>query len=95
MAETLATLPGVVYSSRQCLTSLVNYNRTKKAVEIAFRKQIDGIGYSFVEILVATPTCWKMSPLEGLKWVKEQMIAEFPIGEFKNTEEIAIGHRVG
>ena len=90
----MAGLPGVVYSARHSVTSLAGYNRTKKAVETAFRKQIDGIGYGFVEILVATSTCWKMSPQEGLKWLEEEMMAEFPLGEFKNTDEIVISHRV-
>jgi len=95
VAEFLATLPGVVYSARHCLTSLATYNRTKRAIKTAFMKQIDGIGYGFVEILVATSTCWKMSPQEGLKWLEEHMMAEFPLGEFKNTDEVVIKHQLG
>ena len=95
VAEFVATLPGVVYSARHCLTSFANYKKTKNAIETAFKKQIDGVGYGFVEILVVTPTCWKMSPLEGLKWVKEHMMAEYPLGEFKNVAEIPTGHYVG
>ena len=95
VAEFVATLPGVVYSARHSLTSFANYKKAKKAVETAFQKQINGVGYGFVEILVVTPTCWKMYPLEGLKWVKEQMMVEYPLGEFKNVEKITTGHRLG
>jgi 2-oxoglutarate ferredoxin oxidoreductase subunit beta len=91
VAELLATLPGVVYSARWALTSLANYYHAKKAIETAFKKQIDGIGYSFVEVLSATPICWKMRTTEALKWVEEYMIPEYPLGEWKNIDS-ALGY---
>lgn len=87
MAELMASLRGVSYSARVALNTVANYNRARRALRTAFQKQIDGIGYSFVEILSACPPNWKMTPLEALEWIGREMIEEFPLGEFKNVKD--------
>ena len=88
VAEMLAILRGTAYSARGALTSRKNYNQTKKFLNLALQKQMDGIGYGFVEILSACPSTLHMPPNKALKWVEEYMIAEYPLGEFKNVKEI-------
>jgi 2-oxoglutarate ferredoxin oxidoreductase subunit beta len=63
-----------------------NYQRTKKYVRTAFQKQIDGIGFSFVEVLSACPPNWHLSPPECLKRIEYEVIPEFPLGEFKKED---------
>ena len=85
IAEMLATIKGVAYSARGAINNFANYQRTKKYVKSAFQKQIDGVGFSFVEILVACPVNWHLEPLKAMKRL-EEVIAEYPLGEFKNVE---------
>jgi 2-oxoglutarate ferredoxin oxidoreductase subunit beta len=87
-AELAVAFKGVAYSARGALNSPANYQRAKGYVRKAFQKQLDGVGLSFVEILSACPPNWHMSPAESLKWINEQMIAEFPLGEFKDVDRI-------
>ena len=41
-----------------------------------------------VELLSTCPTNWGMTPLEALKFVEDEMIPVFPLGEFKRIPEI-------
>jgi 2-oxoglutarate ferredoxin oxidoreductase subunit beta len=88
VAELAATFRGVKYSARGSLTSPANYQRTKKHIKIAFQKQLDHVGLSFVEILSACPANWHLTPVESLKWIEEKMIPEFSLGEFKNVDQV-------
>ena len=86
--ELLATIRGVAYCARGAVNTPANYQRTKKYVRTAFQKQIDDVGLSFIEILSACPPNWRMTPLQSLKWIEENMIPEFPLGEFKNVDRL-------
>ncbi|MDY6968904.1 MAG: thiamine pyrophosphate-dependent enzyme [Spirochaetota bacterium] len=92
VAELMATFPGVAYSARCALTSMSDFIKTKKSVKTAFQKQIDGIGLSIVEILSACPPSMKLSPIKSIEWIKEHMINEFPLGEFKNIDTPCEGY---
>ena len=56
----------------------------KKAIEKAFRNQVEGKGFSLVEVLSACPTNWGMSPSDALKWIDEKMIPYYPLGVYKD-----------
>lgn len=88
VAELAAVMKGVAYSARVSVHTPANYQRAKKAVKVAVQKQIDGIGYGFVEFLSACPASWRMTPRECLAFIDERMIAEYPLGEFKNVDRI-------
>ena len=87
-AEMIATFKGAAYSARGAFNTPYNYERTRGYIKTAFRKQMDSVGLSFVEILCACPANWRMSPIDSLKWIEEKMIPEFPLGEFKNVDRI-------
>ena len=87
-AELAAVFKGVAYTARGAVNNPANYQRTKKYVRKAFQKQIDGVGLGFVEIISACPPNWHMSPAESLTWIEEQMLVEFPLGEFKDVNLI-------
>jgi len=94
IAELLAGFPGVAYSARCAVNSLAEYAKTKKAIKTAFQKQIDDVGLSIVEILSACPPSLKLSPTKSIQWIKDHMMAEFPLGEFKNVDEISPGYTI-
>ena len=84
MSEMLALIKGAVYIERTAVNSPAHIQRTKKAILKAFQTQIDGIGYSLVEILSPCPTNWKMTPVESWQWIDNEMSKEFPLGVIKD-----------
>jgi len=85
MSEILAQVQGSCYVERVAVSSPANIRKAKKAIKKAFQNQIDGKGYSLVEILSPCPTNWKMSPVKAWQWVDEVMSKEFPLGLIKDT----------
>jgi len=85
VCELFSQLQGVTYVERCMVNSPAAVNKTKKAIKKAFQCQIDGLGFSLVEILSACPTNWKMTPIDSCKWMDEVMSKEFPPGVFKDT----------
>jgi len=83
MAEMLATLEGVAYSTRVSLHNPKAVLNAKKAIRKAFEMQVNEMGFSLVEVLSACHTNWRVSPLAGQKKVEEEMIPYFPLGVFK------------
>jgi 2-oxoglutarate/2-oxoacid ferredoxin oxidoreductase subunit beta len=89
MAELLAQLGGTAYVSRQQVLDVKGIRRAKKAIKLAFRTQMAGLGFSMVEILSTCPINWHMDPLQALEWGKDNMIPYFPLGDTKVTDEVA------
>ena len=83
ISEMLALLPGVKYIERTSLHSPQEIIKTKKAVKQAFLNQINGVGFSLVEILSPCPTYWGKSPIASLDWIRQEMVKEFPLGRIK------------
>lgn len=89
VAELMAQFKGVAYSVRTSIHTPANFQKTKKYLKTAFEKQTKGIGLGFVEVLSACPSNWHLSPIDSLTFIEEKMIAEYPLGEFKNVDAIA------
>jgi 2-oxoglutarate ferredoxin oxidoreductase subunit beta len=87
MSEIIATLPGAAYVARVSVHSAKNIIQAKKAIRKAFETQSKRLGYSLVEVLSQCPTNWHMTPEESLKWVEQNMIPYYPLGEFKAPKE--------
>jgi len=51
------------------------------------RIQAEGKGYSFVEIVSACPTGWKMDPVHARDWLIDDMLKVFPLGVFKDETD--------
>ncbi len=83
ISELLAQLPGVKYIERVSLHSPQEVIKTKRAMRQAFTNQIEGVGFSLVEILSPCPTYWGMEPKKALDWIKEVLSREFPLGRIK------------
>ncbi len=86
MAEMLATLEGSAYVARVAVNNPANLMKAKKAIRKAFQMQIEGMGFSFVEILLSCPTNWGLNALEANARVAEEMIPYFPLGIFKERK---------
>jgi len=84
MAEMLSTLDGLVYAERVSVTDIPNLNKAKKAIKKAFELQMQGAGFTFVEVLAACPTNWGMTINDSNKWLKENMAEYYPLGVIKD-----------
>jgi 2-oxoisovalerate ferredoxin oxidoreductase beta subunit len=85
MAELIASLDGPVYVERVALYSPADRKKAARAIKKAVQNQVEGRGYSFIEVLAECPTHLKMSPDKAEKWVKECMTPIFPLGVKKDT----------
>ncbi len=80
ISEMLAILPGVRFIERTSVSSPAQIIKTKRSIKKSFQNQIEGKGFSLVEVLSSCPTYWRMSPRESVKWIDEVMSKEFPLG---------------
>ena len=86
ISEMLATLEAPQYIERVAVNSVKNVRAAKKAIEKAFRNQVEGKGFSFVEVLSSCPTNWGMTPQKALEWIDEKMIPYYPLGVYRDKE---------
>ncbi len=85
ISEMLALLDGVVYIERTAVNGPAGIRKTKKAIRKSFQTQLDGKGFSLVEILSPCPVNWKMGIAESWQWIDKEMTAVFPLGVIKDT----------
>ncbi len=84
MAELIAGLDGPIYVERVALFDAKQRIKAKKAIRKAIKNQVEGRGYSFIEVLAECPTHLKMSPEETESWVKDFMEPVYPLGVKKD-----------
>ncbi len=84
ICELLATLDGTGYVERVAVNNVKNVRSAKRAIEKAFRNQVEGKGFSLVEVISTCPTNWGKTPQDALKWVETDMIPYYPLGVYKD-----------
>ncbi len=84
LSAMLAVAGGSVYIERTAVNSPKGVSRTKKAIAKAFQAQMDGLGFSLVEILSQCPTNWKMTPVDACAWIDKTVVSFFPPGVIKD-----------
>ena len=84
MAELIASLDGPIYVERVALYDAKRRVNARRAIKKALQNQLEGRGYSFIEVLSECPTHLKLSPVEAEKWVEENMEPVFPLGVKKD-----------
>lgn len=86
--ELLATLDGVAFAARVAVNNARNLMDAKRQIRKAFQYQVEGKGFSFVEVLSSCPTNWGMSALEANERVEKEMCSHFKLGVYKNTANL-------
>ncbi len=84
VCEMLSQLEGPEYLARVAVNSVKNVNNAKKAIEKAFRNQVEGKGFSMIEVVSSCPTNWGLTPQAALKWIDDAMIPYYPLGVYKD-----------
>ncbi len=87
MAELMAQLEAPVFVTRVACTDQKNIMKTRKAIKKALKYQSEHKGFTFVEILATCPTNWKMTPVDSIKWLQENLEPYFKLGVFKDVGE--------
>ena len=87
MSELLATIDGAAFVERVSVHNVANIRKAKKAIRKAFETQMAGQGFGIVEILSTCPTNWGLTAIEAMKWLEENMIPYYPLGNFRTPEE--------
>ena len=88
IAEMLATIDGAKFVERVAVNTPANIRKAKKAIKRCFEIQLEGKGFGIVEVLSACPTNWGYPPAEALKWLEENMIPYYPLGNLRNGEDL-------
>ena len=84
VCELLSNVDGAAYLERVAVNSVPNIKKAKAAIKKAFQNQIDGKGFSLVEVVSTCPTNWGMTPEKALKCLEENMLPYYPLGVYKD-----------
>jgi 2-oxoglutarate/2-oxoacid ferredoxin oxidoreductase subunit beta len=79
----LSEVDGAAYVARGAVNTAGMVARTKRMVRTALEHQVNGAGFTFVEVLTMCPTGWFVPTAQGPEYLEEAMMANFGIGELK------------
>lgn len=87
MCELVSTLSSPTYVERVGLDSPAHIKAAKKAIKKAFQIELDGKGFSFVELMSNCPTNWGCTVQDSLRFMQENTFKEFPLGVFRDIDK--------
>lgn len=87
MCELMNQLTAPYYLERTSCNTPANVTKTKAAIRKAFQNQLDGKGFSMVEIVTSCPTNWGMDALSALDYIEDKMLPEFPLGVIRDKSK--------
>ena len=83
MSELIAQLPGAAYVTRQSVHKPANVRKFKKALVTSLELQRENAGLCLIEVVSNCPSNWKMTPVDSIRWMEENIIPEYPLGDLK------------
>jgi len=86
MSEILAQIPGAYFVERASVHNPKHVIKAKKSIKKAFQNQLDGKGFSIIELVSTCPINWRMTPNDSLKWLEDNMIPYYPLGVYKDGD---------
>jgi 2-oxoisovalerate ferredoxin oxidoreductase beta subunit len=86
VCELLGTLDAPAYLERVALGDAKRDLAARKAIRAAIRNQVEGRGFSLVEVLSPCPTGWKLPPPEAAQYVLDRMTKTFPLGVVRGAK---------
>ncbi|MBR3059404.1 MAG: 2-oxoglutarate oxidoreductase [Oscillospiraceae bacterium] len=84
MCEIMNQLTAPYYLERTSCNNPANVRKTKAAIKKAFLNQLNGKGFSMVEIVTNCPTNWGTDALGSLEYLEQNMLKEFPLGVIRD-----------
>ncbi|MEM7413400.1 MAG: thiamine pyrophosphate-dependent enzyme [Myxococcota bacterium] len=86
IGDLIAPLGGTAYAARGSVHDAASVVKTKAMLRRAFEAQLEGRGFSFVEILTMCPTGWFVPTAEGPDYLENVLRPVHFTGELKNAE---------
>ena len=87
ISDMLCHLDGVCYVTRQSVHKPANVRKCKAAIRKAFENAMAGKGFSLVEVVSTCNSGWKLSPVAANKWMEENMLPFYQLGDLKDVKE--------
>ena len=87
ICEILNQLTAPCYLERVSCNTPQNTLKTQKAITKAFSNQLEGKGFSLVEVVTSCPTNWGLDPLKAFDYLNEKMLIEFPLGVIRDNSQ--------
>ena len=84
VCELLSNVDGASYLERVAVNNVKNVKNAKRAINKAFQYQLEGKGFSLIEVISTCPTHWGLAPNKALEWLEENMIPYYPLGVYKD-----------
>ena len=84
IAEMMAHLDGATFITRQSVHTPANVRKCKRAIRKAFENSMAGKGFSLVEVVSTCNSGWKLSPVASNKWLEENMLPFYQLGDIKD-----------
>jgi 2-oxoglutarate ferredoxin oxidoreductase subunit beta len=84
ISELIAQLDGAAYVARASVHTPSAIKLTRQYLHDAFQCQLEGRGFSFVEILTMCPTDWFVPPEAGPEWLADNLKKTYPVGVIKD-----------
>ncbi len=85
VCEMLAGFEGVAFLQRTSGHNTKGLLKTKAAIKKALTYQMEGRGFSMVEVLSGCSVNMRMTPRAAAEWIGEEMNKAFKVGVFKDT----------
>ena len=82
VTEMLSLLAGVAYASRVSVADPGHVGKAKAAIRRAFEVQLEGKGFSIVEVLSTCPVGWGMTPSEAMRHLATDVMDAYATGTF-------------
>jgi 2-oxoglutarate ferredoxin oxidoreductase subunit beta len=86
ISDMLCHLDGVCYVTRQSVHKPANVRKCKAAIRKAFENAMAGKGFSRVEVVSTCNSGWKLSPVAANKWMEENMLPFYELGDLKDVK---------
>ena len=81
----IAQLPGTSFVTRQAAHTAPAARKLKRTLKKAIQNVLDKKGTSFVEVVSTCNSGWKMTPVAANKWMEENMLPYYPLGDLKDS----------
>ena len=81
MAEIISPRHAPTLVERVSLSDGPKVMKARKVIREGIQNQIEGKGFSFIEILSPCPVNWKMSPVESRKWMEGIILGFFILSQ--------------
>lgn len=84
MCELISTLEAPYFVARYALNDPKGVIEARKGITKAFQYQLEGKGFTFIELLTNCPTNWGLSPLKTIDYMNSNTIPYFVPGVYKD-----------